>query len=131
MRGFVLIPLLLAGVAEAQSPDIALGETVFQSFCAACHGPSAKGDGPTAKVLTVAPPDLTRLARDNGGVFPMFRVVRQIDGRDPTLQHGGQMPLFGALFDFPDGAIASETGQPIITAQPIADIAAWLATVQR
>lgn len=89
------------------------------------------GDGPMAKVLNVSPPDLTLLAELNGGTFPMFRVVRQIDGRDPLLAHGGDMPLFGHLFDFPDGAIASETGQPIVTAQPIADIAAWLESVQR
>ena len=129
MKWFAFAFALLAAPAAAE-PDPVAGEAVFRAFCAACHGSEARGDGPTAKVLTIAPPDLTRLAAMNDGVFPVFRVVRQIDGRDPMLAHGGEMPLFGRLFEFPDGAIAAETGQPIITAQPIADVAAWLATVQ-
>jgi len=129
MKRITLILALLAGPAMAETDPVA-GEGVFLTFCAGCHGAAAKGDGPTAKVLTIAPPDLTQIAAANDGVFPVFQVVRQIDGRDPMLAHGGEMPLFGWLFDFPDGSIASETGQPILTAQPIADVAAWLATVQ-
>ena len=124
------VVLCVVGSPVLAEPDPVAGAEIFRAFCAACHGVEARGDGPTAKVLTVPPADLTQLAASNGGVFPVFRVVRQIDGRDPMLAHGGEMPLFGRLFDYPDGSIASETGQPIITAQPIADVAAWLATVQ-
>lgn len=130
MKRFILICAVLAAPAAAAEPDVTAGEGVFQTFCATCHGPGAKGDGPMTEVLTLAPTDLTQLAASNDGVFPMFRVVRQIDGRDPLLAHGGSMPLFGQLFEFPDAAIAAETGQPILTAQPIADVAAWLETVQ-
>ena len=38
--------------------------------------------------------------------------------------------LVGELFSFSDAAISAETGQPIVTAQPIADLAAWLESVQ-
>lgn len=117
-------------LTAAAEPDPVAGAAVFQNLCAACHGEAAKGDGPMTKVMTIEAPDLTTLAARNGGVFPVFRVVRQIDGRDPLLAHGGEMPLFGELFEYPDGAIASETGQPIVTAQPIADVAAWLAGIQ-
>jgi len=57
-------------------------------------------------------------------------VVRQIDGRDPMLAHGGTMPLFGDFFEGEGVAIAAETGQPILTSRPIADVAAWLESVQ-
>jgi mono/diheme cytochrome c family protein len=129
MKRLVFLAVCVAGPALADGDPVA-GEGVFRTFCAGCHGADAQGDGPMSGLLTVEPPDLTALALSNGGVFPVFRVVRQIDGRDPLLAHGGPMPLFGALFDFPDGSIASETGQPIITAQPIADVAAWLESVQ-
>ncbi|MCG6885155.1 MAG: c-type cytochrome [Silicimonas sp.] len=129
MKRLVLLAVCLAGPVWAEGDPVA-GEGVFQTFCSACHGTDAQGNGPMSGILTVEPPDLTALALSNDGVFPVFRVVRQIDGRDPMLAHGGEMPLFGALFDFPDGSIASETGQPIITAQPIADVAAWLESVQ-
>ncbi len=128
MRAFVVL-ICLASPVWAEG-DPAAGEGVFQTFCAACHGMDAQGDGPMSGMLTVEPPDLTALAASNGGVFPVFDVVRQIDGRDPMMAHGGEMPIFGALFDYPDGSIASAAGQPIITAQPIADVAAWLESVQ-
>ena len=113
---------------ELQKIDQGMG--LYRAWCQSCHGESAKGDGPMADLMTIVPPDLTQLAAANDGVFPVFRVVRQIDGRDPMLAHGGDMPLFGQLFEFPNAAIASESGQPIVTAQPIADVAAWLASVQ-
>ena len=129
MKRLSMLLIVLAAPALAE-PDPVTGEGVFRSVCAACHGSDAKGGGPIAELLTVEPPDLTGLAAANDGVFPVFRVVRQIDGRDPMLAHGGQMPVFGQFFDMPDAAIASESGQPIITAQPIADVTAWLATIQ-
>lgn len=124
------VAVLLAASAATAETNPETGKEVFLTYCATCHGVSAKGDGPMAKMLTTPPTDLTQLAENNGGQFPTFRVVRQIDGRDPLLAHGGEMPLFGQLFTFIDGSIATESGQPIMTAQPIADVAAWLITIQ-
>ena len=131
MKRLILTLCLLAPPVFAAEPDTLIGSELFTEFCAPCHGGSAVGDGPMAKVLSVPPTDLTRLSASNDGVFPVFRVVRQIDGRDPMLAHGGDMPLFGEIFDFPDAAIAAETGQPIITAQSIADIVGWLMSIQQ
>lgn len=130
MRALAAMICLAATPVLAADPDVAEGADLFARNCAICHGETAVGDGPMIEILTVKPADLTRLSASNDGIFPVFRVIRQIDGRDPMLAHGGAMPLFGQLFDFPDSAIASETGQPIITAQPIVDIVAWLMTVQ-
>lgn len=129
MKRLSVIFAVLAAPALAE-PDPVAGEGVFQTFCAACHGADAKGNGPMTEVLTLIPPDLTQLSASNGGIFPVFDVLRQIDGRDPMLAHGGEMPLFGQLFEFPDTAIATDSGQPILTAQPLADVAAWLESVQ-
>ncbi len=130
MRWAWFIAFLFASPAVAETPDAEAGAFYFERLCVACHGEDAKGDGLMQRALTVPAPGLTRLSADNGGVFPMFRVIQQIDGRDPLLAHGGEMPLFGELFAFPDAAIASETGQPIVTAQPIVDIAAYLESIQ-
>ncbi len=110
--------------------DVAFGGDLYASYCAACHGAEGRGDGPMAPVLMVAPADLTQLSASNGGVFPVVRVVQQIDGRDPMLAHGGEMPLFGDFFAGDDTAIRSEAGQPIMTSRPIADVMAWLETIQ-
>ena len=131
MKRTLLALCLVASPLAAAEPDPEAGAGLFSQLCAPCHGATATGDGPMASMLKVPPADLTGLSKSNGGVFPVFRVVRQIDGRDPLLAHGGDMPLFGHLFYMPNAAIAAETGQPILTAQPFVDIVSWLQAIQR
>lgn len=121
--------VLAAGAAQAQDP--ARGAELFVSFCSACHGPGARGDGPMAPILSVLPADLTTLAARNGGGFPVEAAARKIDGRDPLLAHGGPMPLFGEFFRGEGAAIRTESGQPLLTSPEIADLLAFLGTIQR
>lgn len=49
-----------------------------------------------AGVLAIGVPDLSVLARDNGGVFPVERLYAVIDGREAVAAHGGRdMPVWG------------------------------------
>jgi mono/diheme cytochrome c family protein len=125
-----LLAPLPATADEIETDDAMEGAETFATYCSACHGFEARGDGPMAPILTVVPPDLTRLAARNGGVFPTSRVIFQIDGRDPLLAHGGDMPLFGEFFQGEDTAVAAETGQPILTSRTIADVVAYLRGIQ-
>lgn len=52
------------------------GKELFQAHCATCHGPDAKGGGPTAKSLKHAVPDLTALAKSMAASFPAKRSRR-------------------------------------------------------
>jgi len=75
------------------------GESLFKTYCATCHGPTAKGDGPLADHLRFRPPDLTLFAKRNGGKFAADKVERIIDGRAPVKGHGGSdMPVWGDAF---------------------------------
>lgn len=75
------------------------GSDLFRVYCAACHGTSAHGDGPLAANMKRPPPDLTRFAAGNAGVFPAEMVKRIIDGRQPVTNHGGpDMPVWGDAF---------------------------------
>ena len=129
MRIFTLAAILLAGTASAQ--DALRGMDVFANHCATCHGVSAMGDGPMASVLAVAPADLTGLAAANGGVFPMARVVRRVDGSGEILAHGGPMPLWGMVLDGPSGIVVAPDGAEIVAPEAIIDVAEWLRRVQR
>jgi mono/diheme cytochrome c family protein len=75
------------------------GDSLFKTYCATCHGPTAKGDGPLADHLRFRPPDLTLFAKRNGGKFAADKVERIIDGRAPVKGHGGSdMPVWGDAF---------------------------------
>jgi mono/diheme cytochrome c family protein len=90
------------------------GKREFDANCAACHGMDAKGRGPVAGFLTRNPPDLTMLARSNGGVFPMDRLYRTIDGRDlpegsQAGPHGNrEMPIWGRDYRLRDAEFYGE-----------------------
>ena len=57
-------------------------------------------------------------------------VVQRIDGRDPLVSHGSPMPVYGPYFEGQDTAIKTDVGQPILTSKPIADLVAYLKTLQ-
>jgi len=85
--------------AAAPPARVESGSALFRSYCASCHGTEAKGDGPLAGNLRVAPADLTGLARRNHGKFDAEKVRRAIDGRGPREIHGGSdMPVWGDAF---------------------------------
>jgi len=109
-----LVTLLVAGHLFAQTPDarstqtgrssatptLALesltGRDSFDRYCASCHGVDGRGGGPAASALRTPPPDLTTLARRDGG-FPRALVAAFIEGTDRlSLTHGsGDMPVWG------------------------------------
>ena len=73
------------------------GPALYKAYCAACHGPEAKGDGPVAATLKVLPADLTRISARNGGTFPLMRIERIISGEEERRGHGA-MPAWGPVF---------------------------------
>jgi len=98
----LLSPALAATAAAQNSPVLRqslAGAELFRTYCAVCHGASARGDGPLAASMTRKPADLTEIAKRNGGVYPSELVFRTIDGKNPVRGHGGpDMPVWGDAF---------------------------------
>ena len=116
----------------AAGANIETGQALYERYCATCHGLDADGKGPMAPALVLQPTDLTQLAARNDGAFPLLRIVRRIDGRDPLVSHGSPMPVFGDFFEGGRNvALKTEAGQPIMTSTPVADLIAWLETIQK
>ena len=87
------------GTAIPAEPDSLSGSISFDLYCASCHGRSGQGNGPIALSLRTVPPDLTLLARRNGGTFPRERVTATIDGSSGSATHGSpDMPVWGPTF---------------------------------
>jgi mono/diheme cytochrome c family protein len=98
---FIAILLGSATALQAQTMTLPLdGAKLFSQYCAACHGPKATGNGPMVAALKTKVPDLTLIAKRNGGTFPEDQVQAVIAGEKPIgLSHGTrEMPLWGPLF---------------------------------
>ncbi|MFB3815268.1 MAG: cytochrome c [Terriglobales bacterium] len=67
------------------------GQQMYVAYCASCHGKDAKGNGPAAGTLKVAPPDLTRLSASHQGKFPEAHVYTEI-------RCSRHMPGWGTIF---------------------------------
>jgi len=90
---------VFAGSAvSAERLDI--GKREYEANCVACHGVKGKGDGPFNEFLRVKTPDLTTLTKNNGGLFPVNRVLEIIDGRTLVKGHGTrEMPIWGDVYN--------------------------------
>ena len=88
---------IAAGAQAAEKTDI--GKSEYEASCAVCHAKNGKGGGSFAEMLQLTVPDLTTLAKANGGVFPFSRVYEVIDGREAIKAHGTrEMPIWGKHF---------------------------------
>jgi len=118
---------VFAGQAPAAGTSAGTGSGLYINYCASCHGPNAKGDGPMASVLTKKPADLTMIAKRNGGKYPADIVFRTIDGRNPVMGHGGQeMPVWGNAFLRVQGGATAEQARARV--QALVD---YLQTIQQ
>jgi mono/diheme cytochrome c family protein len=90
-----------ANAADDFSPLIqsVQGADLFRAYCASCHGPDGKGNGPAAAALKTKVPNLTALSMRNGGKFPEANVRQMITGDAAVAAHGSRlMPIWGPVF---------------------------------
>jgi len=106
-----------------QPTSMASGKEMFRTYCATCHGPGGKGDGPAASALKKAPADLTQLARKHNGKFPDGYVVAKLKNVDEPVHGSREMPVWGAL-------LPSVSQNEAETQLRINNIVAYLASIQ-
>jgi mono/diheme cytochrome c family protein len=129
--GTIFAALLVAGCASGayRGPANPSGAELYRLHCAGCHGPHGHGDGPVAPLLTIAVPDLTRIAARRGGTFPEEDVFRIIDGQSPRAAHGTRrMPVWGYEFFDPQGDDRTAHRQ---ASERIDRLVRYLASIQR
>jgi mono/diheme cytochrome c family protein len=98
----VVVTFPCYSIAESSTYEetISAGNRTYDRFCLVCHGKEAKGNGLYKENLRIAPADLTKLAKNNNGMFPWIMMYQIIDGKDISLAHGtSEMPIWGELFD--------------------------------
>lgn len=96
MPALFCVASVSANAAEKMSD---MGKREYVNSCAVCHGADGKTSTQAAEFLKLVPPDLSTLAKRNGGVFPMARVYETIDGRMNVKAHGSRdMPVWGQRY---------------------------------
>lgn len=127
--------LLFASLAGAQGSQVkkepikgsnpSNGAEMFKQYCAVCHGPAGKGDGPAAADLKTKPADLTTLAKRNGGKFPQDHVSEVLRNGVKAPAHGtSEMPTWGPLFS----SVSSKDAA--IVNMRISNLTAYIKTLQ-
>ena len=130
-RASVVVCLaVLLGACTPGQPRTEQGAALFQQHCAGCHGAEARGGGPQAAGLLVAPPDLTGLAARAGGAFPYDWTLAQIYGY-PGRHHLGLMPDLGPDLGGPMVLWTTSDGAQVPTPQELMDLVQHLARLQQ
>jgi mono/diheme cytochrome c family protein len=100
---FVLVGALIVGAPVPAQQNTDRGRLEYEKGCIGCHGDDAKGGGVHTPRLKNDPPDLTVLARANGGVLPIEKIYEVIDGRAQFQAHGTrEMPIWGKEYTTPE-----------------------------
>lgn len=124
----------LAGCAsnrvDQRPVEILSSVDLYQRLCSSCHGVAARGDGPVAPLIKSGVPDLTLLARRDGGEFPAEDVRRAIDGRWDRRAHGARdMPVWGwQLYDMSARDVQQERA---VVDSMIDRLVSYLQSIQR
>ena len=93
--GAACAAVVLAASAQTKGERSDFGKREFEARCASCHGNGGKGDGPVTPFLSKSPPDLTLLARRNGGIFPISRLYDVVEGGAVGSHGTREMPVWG------------------------------------
>lgn len=98
LSGSAQQPTPRVNVVPIQQTPIDSGQKMFNSYCAACHGANATGNGPAAQALKIPPADLTVLSQKNKGAFPSQHVASVLQFGVENPAHGtAVMPIWGNL----------------------------------
>jgi mono/diheme cytochrome c family protein len=103
---FCTVTLFALGIATtayteqrgSASNPAAVGQFLFESHCAVCHGSNGSGPGRASNSISSGRkiPDLTRISQRNDGAFPFVEVYESIDGRRELPAHGPKdTPIWG------------------------------------
>src|ERR1700722_3534229 len=85
----LVVALLFSGMTAAMAQDTikkstipmtspTSGKEMFNTYCAVCHGTSARGDGTASSEFKIPPANLTLLAKNHNGTFPEAYVSQVI-----------------------------------------------------
>ena len=112
---------ILAGCQAKRTVPEYDGAMLYRGYCASCHGPTGKGDGPVAPAMIANMQDLRTIQARYTGVFPREIIENTIDGSDMRIAHGTRdMPVWGWVFYIAEYRMGEEEPEKLATTRIIA-----------
>jgi mono/diheme cytochrome c family protein len=93
----LIIPIAAGASAFAAVPDLAAAKDNYNTFCAKCHGPNGKGDGPAAASLHTPPRNYTDCAKMSK--ISDDTLFKAIKNGGASVGLSGEMPSWSAGLD--------------------------------
>ena len=116
---------------EETKDPIKMGRNEYLRTCSLCHGVDGKGHGVYAFELKSAPQDLTKIKKENNGVFPFSHLYQIIDGRSDVKSHGTrEMPIWGNRYNSESWLYTSERNSETFVRGQIFELLLYLETIQ-
>jgi len=100
------------------------GKEMFHAYCASCHGPDGKGNGPAAAALKKPPTDLTLLAQKGGGKFPAMLVMSSIKDGGQAGHGSKEMPVWGPILS------SVSNDDPAVVDQRVGNLVGYIQSLQ-
>jgi len=110
-------------VVSVKPTPMTSGQEMFMNYCATCHGPGGKGDGPAASALKKPPADLTQLARKHDGKFPDAYVAAKLVNVEQPVHGSKEMPVWGPVLS----SVSRGTAE---TQLRVSNIVAYIGSIQ-
>ena len=130
--GLLIVVVLLMGLSDVVAEEDLIGADEYRISCLSCHGVGGKGNGPMAEIMKVQPSDLTVIAKNNEGVFPLDQVFRTIDGRHGVTGHGDRdMPIWGARYIREDAGRYGDFGGEDVVRLRILELVYYIQLIQQ
>ena len=111
--------------------QVHFGCQAYRLFCAGCHGAAGRGGGPLAEALDVPISDLTRLAAENGGVFPSEAIREALSGRGLRAHLNLKIGPWAEMFADEFESFAAKAAAHQMVARRIDHIIVYLESIQR
>jgi hypothetical protein len=102
----------------------------FNALCVDCQRADGRGGWPAAAGMQPAPIDLTRVAANNGRLFPRLQVMGHIYRLTPGRSRS-PMPEFGDLLDGPTVPYDAGDGNPTPTPARLVALMQYVEAMQR
>ena len=105
------------------------GATLYQAYCASCHGPAGRGNGPAAHAVPTPVPDLTRYSESHKGncclsVLAELQTGHRGPGQPKVSEQDLDMPNWQPIF------VSMSSNNPGAAQLRLINVSKYVATLQ-